>query len=201
MEAMFRQYGLPVPAEEEVLHTIRMGIGIYDTIRWLHPDATMLKEEDIQSMIGYYRKHYLLEGEFHAAPFEGAEIVLRQLKQSGKSLVVVSNKGVAVIEASLERLGLRSFFDMIVGDGSLPGGHQQMKPDPAAFQLKVRPAFEKIDLQQIVMIGDALPDLQFAANSGIASCWAAYGYGNSSDCMAAGPKHVVSDIRHILDAV
>lgn len=101
------------------------------------------------------------------AVYDGMAEVLAQLVSRGP-LAVLTNKPLAPTLVLLEHLGLRGFFDEVLGgDGPLP-----RKPDPAALGTLIgRPPAPD------VMIGDSPVDADTAAAAGCPFIFAAYGFG------------------------
>ncbi len=106
----------------------------------------------------------------HTVPYAGMLDVVRYAKQHAR-LAVLTNKPRRPSEQILEVLGLRDFFDDIVGgDGPLP-----RKPDPAALRALMDVAGTSPDTT--LMVGDSLIDFETAQRASVRCCVAAYGYG------------------------
>jgi phosphoglycolate phosphatase len=58
----------------------------------------------------------------------------------------------------------------------------------------IAPKFSHIAKTRTLMIGDTEVDIRFAQASGIACCWAAYGFGNRQRCMALSPRYRIDNI-------
>lgn len=101
------------------------------------------------------------------AVYDGTIEVLAQLVSRGP-MAVLTNKPLAPTLLLLERLGLRGFFDEVLGgDGPLP-----RKPDPAALGTLLGQS-----ASPDVMIGDSPVDAETAAAAGCPFILAAYGFG------------------------
>jgi phosphoglycolate phosphatase len=86
-----------------------------------------------------------------------------------------------------------SFVDWVLGDE--PGIPK--KPDPVLFNEHIFPRYANVDRERILMVGDTDVDIQFARNSGIASCWVRYGYGDAKKCERLMPEYQASGIVEI----
>lgn len=131
-------------------------------------------------------------------PFPGAETVLAVAQAQNIPVVVLSNKGAAVLENSLARLGLRPYVALLLGDGSFPTHPLPLKPDPAQFTEIIRPRFPAVPSSDMLMIGDTTTDLLFAHNCGIAAGWASYGFGEPAACHALQPAHEFRALTEVL---
>jgi phosphoglycolate phosphatase len=106
----------------------------------------------------------------HTRPYEGMLDVLRFARQHAR-LAVLTNKPKRPSEQILEALGMREFFQEIVGgDGPLP-----RKPDAAGLHalmdlVGASPA-------DTLMVGDSVIDYETAQGAGVRCCITAYGYG------------------------
>jgi phosphoglycolate phosphatase len=186
----FEKSGRPMPALEDILHTVRSGIALPDTFsvldEGLRGDPTALNEH-----VATYRAIYLVESIPLLKPFAGVEKVLRQIHGAGVKCLLVSTKGVVAIRRSLDDSRLTAFTDLIMGDE--PG--LPRKPDPALLTHHILPRYPLLRREKILMVGDTETDIQFAKAGGIPCCWAAYGYGEAERCRALAPEYEISSIE------
>ncbi len=98
---------------------------------------------------------------------------------------VLTNKPLAHSERLLSGLGLREFFDMVIG-GDSPFGR---KPDPTGLR-----ALLGASVDGALLVGDSPIDFQTASNAGCVFVWARYGFG------AARFGDKPPETRYILDA-
>jgi phosphoglycolate phosphatase len=114
-------------------------------------------------------------GDFAARPYPGVSDGLRALHERGLRLAVVTNKPHAAAVGLLERLGLASWIDVVVGGDSCT----LRKPDPqpllkACELLRVTPA-------EALMVGDSAVDVQAARAAHISVVCVPYGYNEGAD--------------------
>lgn len=181
-------FNVAPPAAEIIRGTI--GLSLANTFKILHPP---IEETAIPEWIETYRSYYRAEGEKYVDLFCGTKEVLQLAIDSGVNLGVFSNKHVSFINLFLEKLQIHNFFDLIVGDN----GEISQKPDPSVFYSIIKPLFSELDNSQILMVGDTAVDLMFANNAGIDVCWAAYGYGSRTQCLALKPTFAIEDISEL----
>ena len=183
----------PAPAEALLDEAVGRGLLLTEMLLWLHPPGT----PPLPAVwVDTYRAIYNTEAEALVTLFPGAEQVLLAAAASGKELVVVSNKGLPLLENSLTRFGLRHYFRLVLGD--TPDRQLPLKPDPAMFTQVIQPQFPAITPSATLMIGDTAPDLRFARNCGIDSCWASYGFGQENDNLPLRPTYSINALPDLL---
>ncbi len=101
-------------------------------------------------------------------PYPGVREVLPLVARRAR-LAVLTNKPLAHSERILSGLGLREFFDVVIG-GDGPLGK---KPDPAGM----RSLMDLVPGGAAVLIGDSPVDWETARAAGCAFGWARYGFG------------------------
>jgi phosphoglycolate phosphatase len=181
-----------VPPLDAILSTIGSGAALPDTFLIL--DAVLRRNPaTLQDRVKTYRTIYQTEGTALLKPFPGTHDTLEQLHAADTTCVVISNKGIAAIDRSLDDHGLRSFVDLVLADS--PG--LPRKPDPALITDHVLPKFAQLKSRQILMVGDTETDITFAKASGMACCWASYGYGEAARCRALAPDYEIVGIAEL----
>ncbi len=157
----------------------------------LLPGAT---SADVDDCVQRYRTLYADVDREMTVLFGGVRETLARLHADGRSIVVISNKGRAALEAALVRFELADTISAVLAAD--PGA--PVKPDPQAFHRRVRPLFADLAAPDFVMVGDTAADIAFARAAGIAVCWAAYGYGDAERCLAMRPDFVVQALPELL---
>jgi phosphoglycolate phosphatase len=103
-------------------------------------------------------------------PYDGMTALLEDVKSRAR-LAVLTNKPIAPSERILRALGLREFFDDVLGGDSDFG----RKPNPdGLFALMDRAGASP---GETLMVGDSVTDLRTARAAGTAACVARYGFG------------------------
>jgi phosphoglycolate phosphatase len=197
----FAAYRVKVPDETERLTAIGAGLTLHDTIRLLHPDAAQLNQGEVDAMIKSYRQFYMDADSALTELFDGATEVFNHLKGLGKKIVILSNKGIAAVNKSLQSHGLFNQADLIVAEGLFPELKLKAKPDPMMYEAVISRQFNITNPREVLMTGDTHADILFAKNCGLTSCWAAYGYGKRSACEAMQPDYTIQQISELLEMV
>lgn len=195
LRRLFAYYDLPAPPPAELARVVSLGLPSPETLQALHP---ALASNALAEWLLTYRKIYATEGEELVQPFAGAHEVLAAARRRGIAVAVVSNKAAATLETSLERLGLREYVQLLLGDGSYPERQLPLKPGPARYEQIIRPYFAPVSPAATLMIGDTATDLLFARNCGIDACWARYGSGNAAACEALKPKFQIDSLEEMV---
>jgi beta-phosphoglucomutase family hydrolase len=96
----------------------------------------------------------------HAQPLPGVRTWLQRLKDAGARQAIASSAPLANIDALIDELGLRTYFDAIVPGADLPG-----KPEPVLF-LK---AAELLDVppENCIVVEDAVAGVAAAKRAGM----------------------------------
>ncbi|GGG54238.1 HAD family hydrolase [Hymenobacter glacieicola] len=191
----FQEFGYSKPVEPALRAVVQQGLPLAATLLGLHPAGTGPLPA---TWTETYRRIYRAEAEQLVRPFPGAQQVLAAAVALGCTVVVISNKGLAILENSLARLGLREYAALVLGDDPTATAPLPLKPDPALFTQRIQPRFPQFTSSSTLMIGDTATDLQFAQNCGIAACWASYGFGHAAECAAFKPVHRISSLTELL---
>jgi phosphoglycolate phosphatase len=159
--------------------------------------AAALEPQELEHRIGVYRELYVDIGVRHTRLYPGVEPAIEALRARGVACVVLSNKGETALRRTLRHLNVEANFALIVGEQR----NLAVKPSPDIFLQLIRPQFPATALRRFLMVGDTEADIRFAANAGIASCWAQYGYGIADACRLLSPDHRIEAIGQLPDLV
>ena len=184
----FESFNIAPPGADTIRATI--GINLPNTFKLLYP---AIEESAIPTWVETYRSFYRTEGEKQLDLFPGTKQLLQLASKLGLNLGVFSNKHVSFVNLFLEKLRINSFFDLVLGDN----GEIIQKPNPTVFYSIIKPLFPELDNSQVLMVGDTAVDLLFAKNAGIDVCWAAYGYGDRTECLALQPTFAIDNISEL----
>lgn len=189
IERAFARRGRSCPPRAALLAVVSRGLPLVETCLCLDP--ALRERHALEEMVATYRGFYRGEGEALVEMFPGAVPTLRLLHARGVKCLVISNKGAEAVNRSLARHHMAAVIDRVCAEQ--PG--RPAKPDPALFADLVRPHYPAIGKERMLMIGDTEVDIVFAKRAGIASCWAAYGFGDSERCLALAPDYCIECIE------
>ena len=117
---------------------------------------------------------------------------LKQLKDAGFTLALVTNKPIRFVPHILAGMGWTSLFDMVLGGDSLP----QKKPDAAPL-LHVCATLNFLP-SEALMIGDSINDILAGKNAGIETVGLSYGYNYGNDIRDSEPNQVFDSFAELL---
>lgn len=180
-----------------------------DTIRnWVGNGSRMLVERALVGKIEVLEDELTVEETEHAeqvffdayknlsdsktVAYPNVDSGLRQLKEAGYTLALVTNKPIRFVPKILESFGWTSLFDMVLGGDSLT----TKKPDPAPL-LHV---CDKLGVMQdkAVMIGDSRNDILAGQNAKIDTLGLSYGYNYGQDIRDLNPTAAFDDFATLV---
>lgn len=173
---------LPLKTEEEYKRYI--GLSLTEVLKRLHPEAS---DWQLAVMDAVYRWQFMESNSTQMQPFEGAEELLRELKQNGKHLAIATGKSRRGLDLVLEETQFGHFFDV-----TKSAEETQSKPDPLMLQEIL--AELNIPVSQALMVGDAIFDLEMAQNIGMDAVAITHGVHNKADLEPYRPIAFCDDL-------
>lgn len=117
--------------------------------------------------------------------------VLLKLKNAGKRLLVITTDDCNITVKCLKALNILDLFDKIFSDD----GKTPLKPDPTCLINYCKE--ENIPIEDALMVGDTMTDMNFAKNAGICSIGVGEGRARLEEYATA----VIPDISHIFEVL
>lgn len=149
-------------------------------------------ENDCIRAIEKYREYFRETGIFENKVYPGIENLLRNLRQSGRKLIVATSKTTVFAVRILEHFNLLQYFDYVAG--SELDGSRDSKSDVIKFALQKNGL---TDLSKVVMVGDMEHDVIGAKENGIDVVGVLYGYGNRAELEKAGADYIVETVEEL----
>jgi phosphoglycolate phosphatase len=182
MAAAFELSDLPPPSASDVRR--RIGLTLEESIRQLTSGRL---DVDIAAVARRYRELHASIAAPAVRLFPGTIETLERLREKHLRLVVVSQKARRGLVDLITRLEIDHYFDLVLGSDDVTSP----KPHSALYGRHIEPRYSDLPLHRVLVVGDTATDLQFAANIGVSSCWAEYGYGEERDCRAWNPTYTI----------
>jgi len=152
-----------------------------------------LNDDDCDKALSIFLAHYKENACVHTKLYEGVSSTLAELKERGYTLNIVTNKPLMFVGPILETLGIKDYFDMVLGADSLP----KKKPDP--MPLSHICDAQNIDIKHCVMVGDSHNDILAANAINMESIGLTYGYNYGEDITLHKPTIVCDQFIQLLD--
>ncbi|HOK06215.1 MAG TPA: HAD-IA family hydrolase [Syntrophales bacterium] len=171
-------------APERILTYVGDGVG--ELIRrCLGPENEGIFDEVLFVFKEYYDRHLLDT----TVLYPGVRESLAAFRNKRKA--VLSNKGHHFVLKVLAGLGIRDFFDAVIGGDVFP----YKKPDPRI----VLPLLDRWGAppDRTVMVGDGRNDILLAKETGILSCAFLNGLTRREDLLALGPDYTCEDMGEL----
>lgn len=153
-------------------------------------------EEQCQRAVKKYRERYKTVGLFENVPLEGADKMLKTLKDSGKILAVATSKPEPFSVRILDKFEMSQYFETIAGCEL--DGRRNTKAEVIEEALKRLGVTEEMK-SQAVMIGDRKHDIIGAKKCGLDSIGIKVGYAEEGEFEAAGADHIFLTFEQLTD--
>jgi HAD superfamily hydrolase (TIGR01509 family) len=133
----------------------------------------LVPSDQLDDCIEAYRVAYEKAHASCRTPYEGIETTLDLLKKKGVILAVVTGKGPVSTNLSLEKLGLKRYFDHIEC-GSVSGRRKASALRRILGNWELKPS-------ELAYVGDSASDMRDAKNVGVIALGAGWGIGINLD--------------------
>ena len=151
-----------------------------------------LDETFFKSALRIFLNNYAENLATSTRPYDQVPQTLKELKEAGYTLVIVTNKPYDFVLPILQGLDLAQYFEDYLGGDSL----STKKPDPLPL-LHICEKFN-VPIDKALMIGDSKNDILAAASANIESIAVTYGYNYGEDISIYKPDVVVDAFAEIL---
>jgi phosphoglycolate phosphatase len=186
MQIIAEELSLTVPTNEEVKGII--GISLYPGIKQLFPSAP---EELVEKLFEGYKSHYLRLDETPSPMFDGVEAMLNRLCEQGHELAVATGKARrGLVRAWNHHQGLSNYFV-----ASRCADETQSKPNPDMLNQLL--SERQFDIEEAVMVGDSIHDLNMAKSIGMDCIGVSFGAASKESLEALEPLIVADSISEL----
>lgn len=151
--------------------------------------------ERLAEATAIYREHHRRNLVVHSRLYPAVRETLEHFKSL--PMGVITNKAREFSEPLLERLGIRNYFNLVIGaDDGLP-----LKPAPDSIQ-KIMETLH-VPREHTAIVGDGTTDVRAGKAAGVTTCSVTYGFRPEDELRSAGPDHLIhafSELRNIFSA-
>ena len=185
---ILREVGAPEHTQEEILSYVGAGVRRLLLLA-LPPDVS---EETREEALALWNANFMDYYE-HTYPFPGIVDLLKELRERGLGIGVVSNKLQPGVDAIMQRV-LPGRADIMYGESELV----PRKPDPHGIQLAMK--FLKTAPADTIYVGDSPGDIKAGRNAGTATAAVLWGYHKKEDFAAedAEPDYYITEPAELL---
>lgn len=182
-------FNRPVLSRDEIISYV--GHGAEVLIRKSFKDCS---EALINEATPIYKKYYLENALIETTLYDHVAETLDYIKShmGDKKIALVTNKPENIAQKILDGLGIREYFDLVVGPESV----KEMKPDPEGI-IKVLKKFG-IAAEKTIMVGDSHTDVEAGKSAGTITCGVSYGLGDTDELIQSLPDFLISNMANLL---
>lgn len=187
LNASLSHFGYPTRSLEEVRRFV--GNGIRLLVERGVPAGLSVEETDKvhQFFMEYYKAHC----DQKTKPYHGIREVMKQLRQKGCKLAVVSNKADAAVKTLAEQY-FPQLFDVALGEGK----DTPKKPSPVGVcQVMQQLGVSK---ERSIYIGDSEVDIATARNAELDSIIVTWGFREESELRRQGANVLIDEPDELL---
>ena len=193
MQYAMKNFGIGIKDEELDSYSFFLGPPLRDSFR----KGFNLNDEEAEKAVAKYREYFVPKGMFDNILYPGISDLLKNLKISGKTVILATSKPEIYARQILEHFGLLKYFDFTAGDaldGSRAGKDKAILRGLEHFNI-----ISSEEKAKAVMIGDRNHDIIGAAKTGIESVGVLYGYGSEEELTSGEYRadYIVRDITEL----
>jgi phosphoglycolate phosphatase len=166
-----------------------IGHGTNALMKRAWPDKAAIETPWIWNVImEEFNYHYNEVAGTKSKPYPQVIETLHAMKELGIKQAVITNKEQPFVSRILEKNGIESFFDLVIGGNTLP----VKKPDAKVIFHCLDTLSE--DAETSLFVGDSATDIMTAKNAKI-NCWVVpYGYNGKEDIRLSNPDKLIQDL-------
>lgn len=185
----FKKMGLSIPDAKDI--ESYMGIPIEVSFKEMSQNS--LSAEKLDQLFYCFREIYKSYENELIKTFPHVEDILQEIKSLQKQLYIVSSKHSNVLERNLKSLGIYHFFDDVISADKV----EYFKPHPDGINKIIEK--NKFDRKRVMMIGDAIYDIQMAKAAKVVSCGVTWGCHSEELLAKENPDYLIHNFHELLD--
>ena len=152
-----------------------------------------LSWEDAAKAVSFFRERYVAKGMRECCAYPGIPELLERVQKAGHTSAIASAKPEVFVREILADFGILEHFDVVIG-----ASMDETETDKAAnIRRVIRLAGFEDRMDEVVMIGDRLYDIEGAKEVGAASVGVLYGYGSREELEGAGSDRIAATVEEL----
>lgn len=155
-----------------------------------------LASVDMPAVMNDFKQYYIAHCQDKTAPYDGVLPLLKELRNRGMKIGVVSNKA----DFAVQKLCVAYFgglIDVAIGENEAGGVRKKPAPDTVLAAIEAL----GVKRQNTVYVGDSEVDIQTANNAAVDCVSVAWGMKDRGFLLANGAKTVVDNVRELLNCI
>ena len=193
MQYAARHFGIEIKDEELDSYSFFLGPPLQDSFK----NYFKFDEKKTKEAVLKYREYYKPIGMFDNKLYPGIENLLKELKDSGKIVILATSKAEKLATEILEYFDILKYFDFI--GGAELDGNRSKKDEVIEYCLAHFGIVSDKEKAKTIMVGDRSHDIIGAKKTGIESVGVLYGYGNLEELTQGEYKadYIVKDVGEL----
>lgn len=148
-----------------------------------------------EKMYNFYMQYYYEHCIDSTYLYKGVESTLKKLFELNINLFLITNKPNDIAINTVEKLNIFGYFKAIIGDGIYP----YRKPDINIW-INLKKDYNLFE-DNTIMVGDGIPDYEFAKNSGIKVLLALYGITDKNILLDLKNDYYINSFSEVYDFI
>lgn len=185
MQHTLREMGLNAVDEAEICR--RTGLPLESVLA----EVAGLRGAPLRKAVELYRENYANIAFSQTALFPNVASTLAYCHRRRVGMAVASGKGRAALVALLERLGVSRYLSAVYGEQDVV----RKKPAPDAALMAAQALGHSPN--EILVVGDAVYDVQMGREAGCKTCAALYGNGDPDELRRERPNYTINDFGEL----
>jgi phosphoglycolate phosphatase len=149
-----------------------------------------MSHQDALAFLADYRAYFSTVGLFENQVYPGMPELFQALKAAGRHLYVATTKPTEFSQRIAEKFGFSQYFDMISGAGMTDQNSKYQVIENARRACSV-------PMENAVMVGDKLHDVEGAHAHSIPCIGVTYGFGGREELTEAGADYIVDTVDQL----
>lgn len=187
----FEEFALAIPTTQQISYY--MGIPIEKSFHEMSNEP--LSEERFEQLLTYFRAEYKRLEPANIQLFPHIAELLKELQKRKIVCFVLSSKHSDVLQRNLHTLDISHYITASIGSDLV----QHYKPHPDGIFV-LRDTYQ-LSLENCLMVGDAIFDLQMGQRAGTKTCAVSWGSHSKKQLLAENPHYYIENVLDLLTVI